>query len=52
MTAVLALPEVKKRLGDMGFATIASSSADAKKLVESDMVRWAKLIKMVGIKAD
>ena len=52
MTAVLAMPEVKKRLGDMGFSVIASSSADAKKLVESDMGRWSKLIKTAGIKAD
>lgn len=52
MTAVLALPDVKKRLGDMGFSVIASSSADAKKLVESDMLRWAKLIKTAGIKPD
>jgi tripartite-type tricarboxylate transporter receptor subunit TctC len=52
MTAVLALPDVKKRLGDMGFSVIASSSADAKKLVESDMLRWAKLIKTAGIKLD
>lgn len=52
MTAVLALPDVKKRLGDMGFSVIASSSAEAKKLVESDMQRWAKLIKAAGIKPD
>jgi tripartite-type tricarboxylate transporter receptor subunit TctC len=52
MTAVLALPDVKKRLGDMGFSVIASSSADAKKLIESDIGRWSKLIKTAGIKAD
>ncbi len=52
MTAVLAMSEVKKRLGEMGFSVIASSSADAKKLVESDMGRWSKLIKTAGIKAD
>jgi tripartite-type tricarboxylate transporter receptor subunit TctC len=52
MTAVLAMPEVKKRLGEMGFSVIASSSADAKKLVESDMVRWSRLIKTAGIKSD
>ncbi len=52
MTAVLAMPEVKKRLGEMGFSVIASSSSDAKKLVESDMGRWSKLIKTAGIKAD
>jgi tripartite-type tricarboxylate transporter receptor subunit TctC len=51
-TTVLAMPEVKKRLGEMGFSVIASSSADAKKLVQSDMQRWAKLIKAAGIKAD
>ncbi|MEY4295466.1 MAG: hypothetical protein RLY82_1154 [Pseudomonadota bacterium] len=52
MTTVLGMPEVKKRLGEMGFSVIASTSSDAKKLVESDMVRWSKLIKTAGIKAD
>lgn len=52
MTTVLAMPEVKKRLGEMGFSVIASSSTDAKNLVESDMGRWSKLIKTAGIKAD
>jgi tripartite-type tricarboxylate transporter receptor subunit TctC len=52
MTTVLAMLDVKKRLGEMGFSVIASSSVDAKKLVESDMGRWSKLIKTAGIKAD
>ncbi len=52
MSAVLAMPEVKKRLGEMGFSVIASSSLEAKKLVDSDMQRWTKLIKAAGIKAD
>jgi tripartite-type tricarboxylate transporter receptor subunit TctC len=52
MTTVLALPEVKKRLGEMGFATIASSSAQAEKQVSGDMQRWAKLIKAKGIKPE
>ncbi len=52
MVTVLALPDVKKRLGDMGFATIASSSAEAHKLIDSEMQRWARVIKTSGIKAD
>ena len=52
LTTVLALPEVKKRLGEMGFSVIASSSAEATKLVEGDIARWSKLIKTTGIKAD
>lgn len=52
MTAVLALPDVKKRLGDMGFSVIASSPEFAKKQVENDMQRWAKVIKAAGIKPD
>jgi tripartite-type tricarboxylate transporter receptor subunit TctC len=52
MTAVLALPDVKKRLSDMGFSTIASSSAQAEKLVANDMQRWAALIKAKGIKPE
>jgi tripartite-type tricarboxylate transporter receptor subunit TctC len=52
MLAVLALPEVKKRLGDMGFDVIGSSSDVAKQQVEGDMQRWGKLIQSTGIKPD
>jgi tripartite-type tricarboxylate transporter receptor subunit TctC len=52
MTAVLALPEVRTRLADMGFAPIGSSPAEAAKLVEAETERWAKVIKTAGIKAD
>jgi tripartite-type tricarboxylate transporter receptor subunit TctC len=52
MLAVLALPEVKKRLGDMGFEVIGSSSDVARQQVEGDMQRWAKLIQSTGIKPD
>ena len=52
MSTVLALPDVKKRLGEMGFSVIASSSDFAKRQVESDIQRWAGVIKGAGIKAD
>lgn len=52
MGAVLALPDVKKRLADMGFTTIASTRGEAQKRVESDMLRWAKVIKAAGIHAE
>ena len=52
IATVLALPDVKKRLGDMGFTTIASSSAEAQKLIDNEMQRWARVIKTSGIKAD
>ncbi len=52
MSTVLAMPEVKRRLSDMGFTTIASSSKDAQQLVSSDMQRWATLIRSKGIKPD
>jgi tripartite-type tricarboxylate transporter receptor subunit TctC len=49
---VLAMPDVKKRLGELGFTVIASSSDFAKRQVEGDMQRWAKVIKTSGIKPD
>lgn len=52
MLAVLSLPEVKKRLGDLGFSVIGSSSEAARQQVEGDMLRWSKLIKTTGIKPD
>ena len=52
MVAVLALPDVKKRMGEMGFTVIGSSAAEADKLVASETRRWAAVIKAAGIKAD
>jgi tripartite-type tricarboxylate transporter receptor subunit TctC len=52
MVAVLALPDVKKRMGDLGFTVIGSSAADAEKLVASETQRWAAVIKVAGIKVD
>jgi tripartite-type tricarboxylate transporter receptor subunit TctC len=52
MTAVLGQAEVKKRLSDMGFSTIASSPAQATALVEKETQRWAKIIKSAGIKPE
>jgi tripartite-type tricarboxylate transporter receptor subunit TctC len=52
ISTTLALPDVKKRLADLGFTTIASSPEQAAKLVESETERWAKIIKTAGIKPD
>jgi tripartite-type tricarboxylate transporter receptor subunit TctC len=52
MVAVLALPEVKKRMGEMGFTVIGGSAADAQKLVTAETQRWAAIIKTSGIRAD
>jgi tripartite-type tricarboxylate transporter receptor subunit TctC len=52
MSSVLLSAEVKKRLGDMGFTTIASSSTDAQKLMDNEMQRWSQVIKRAGIKPD
>jgi tripartite-type tricarboxylate transporter receptor subunit TctC len=52
ISAVLALPEVRKRLTDMGFSTISSTPETAARLVESETQRWARVIKSAGIKAE
>lgn len=45
-------PSVIKRLGELGFDPIGSTPAQLKARVESELVRWANVIKSAGIKPD
>ncbi|MBO1110780.1 tripartite tricarboxylate transporter substrate binding protein [Bordetella petrii] len=50
--ATLRLPASQQRLEQMGLETIGNTPAEATRLVEQEMGRWAKVIKQRGIKVD
>lgn len=46
------LPEVRKKLEDMGVDLQLSSSAAFGALLKSEIVKWAEVIRVTGVKAD
>ena len=51
ITAVNA-PEAKKRLAELGVDPVGNTPAEAARLVNDEIERWAAVIKTAGIKAD
>ncbi len=49
---VLATPEVRKRLADIGLETVGSSPAEFAVTVQKDYDKWGKVIRDAGIKLD
>lgn len=50
--AIVALPEVRQRLADLGAEPVGSTSAELKTFVQGEMTKWAKVIKDGNIRAD
>ena len=50
--SVLALTDVRAKFADFGIDVIASSPDEFAALIQSEIPKWAKLIKASGIKAD
>jgi len=48
--AILSEPDVRKRLGDIGMAVIASSPAEFAAVIKAETPQWAKVIKEAGIR--
>jgi len=48
---VMALPEVRKRLTDLGLDIITGTPAEFSAAMEREIPRWAKVIRQAGIKA-
>lgn len=48
--AILSEPDVRKRLGDIGMAVIASSPAEFAGVIKAETPQWAKVIKEAGIR--
>jgi len=49
---IMALPDVKQRMGDLGADIIASSPQEFSALIKSEVTRWNKVIKDAGIPAN
>jgi len=52
MQKALALPDVREALAKQGMQVLTSSPAELHALMESDVVRWAEVVKAAGIKAE
>jgi tripartite-type tricarboxylate transporter receptor subunit TctC len=52
VNAILADPNAKARLGDLGGTALAGSPADFGKLIADETERWAKVVKFAGAKPD
>jgi tripartite-type tricarboxylate transporter receptor subunit TctC len=48
---ILALPDVRKRLNELGMEVIANSPAEFSACIKAETAQWSKLIKELGIKA-
>ena len=52
MVRALGLPDVTRRLRDLGSEPVANSPDDFDALIKSEITKWAKVIKEVGIRVD
>jgi len=52
ISASLADPNMKARFADLGGTVLAGSPADFGKLIADETEKWAKVVKLAGIKAD
>ena len=50
--AVLADPKIKARLAELGASVLTGSPADFGKLIVDETAKWAKVVKISGVKAD
>jgi tripartite-type tricarboxylate transporter receptor subunit TctC len=50
--AVLAMPEVRERIAQMGFDVVGNAPDVFAALVKSDIVKWQRVVKLSGAKAD
>jgi tripartite-type tricarboxylate transporter receptor subunit TctC len=50
--AIVAQPDVRRKLADMGAEPVGSSSAEFSAFLRSETAKWSKVIKDANIKAD
>ena len=48
---IMAMPEVRKKLNDIGADAIGGTPAELAAVIERELPQWAKVIKAAGIKA-
>ena len=49
---VLAIPEVRTRLTDMGVEVVGSTPAEAARFLDDEIAKWAKVITTAGVKPE
>ena len=49
---VLALPEMRERLGTLGAEPVGSTPEEFAALIKEDIARWAQVVKASGVKLD
>jgi tripartite-type tricarboxylate transporter receptor subunit TctC len=49
---ILALPDVKQRMADLGAEIVANTPQQFSAFVRSEVARWGKVIKAAGIPAN
>lgn len=52
INASLADPKLRKRLADLGYATVGGSSAEFADMIKREIGKWARVLKFAGIKPD
>jgi tripartite-type tricarboxylate transporter receptor subunit TctC len=52
MVRILRLPDVGEKLAAMGVEIIGNSPDEFARIIKSDVVRWGKVVRDAGIKAE
>jgi tripartite-type tricarboxylate transporter receptor subunit TctC len=52
IASVLATPEFKKRLNDIGMTPVGNTPAQFDAYIKTEMAKWAKVVKTTGAVAD
>jgi len=52
MTAIVTRPEIKKQWAEKGATSLSMSPLEFQTYLERDVVKWAKIVKLSGAKAD
>ena len=52
INAILVMPEIRKRFESQGAETVSMSSAEFGKFIRADTVKWARVVKEAGIRAE
>ena len=52
IAAIVALPDIKERLGALGYEPIGSTPEQCNEFFKTETAKWSKVIRASGIKAE
>lgn len=52
MRRLIAMPDVRARFAELGMDPVGNSEQELARIIQSDLVKWAKAIKAAGVKAE